>query len=195
MSAARPPRTPAPVDRPPLPAVAALLRLGAVIAYPTETVYGLGCLPERPAAIRRLLACKGRPADKGLILLAGAPEALQPWTAPLTDDDWARIADPTAPPTTWLVPAAAGVPALVRGRHPNVAVRISRHPLVAALTARLGRPIISTSANPAGQPPPPAAEALDPALRRRVDLVLGGTCGGGRPSRIVELASGRVVRP
>lgn len=178
-----------------LTAVAAVLRLGGLIAYPTDTVYGLGCLPDRPRAIRRLLALKGRPADKGLILLASEPAQLAPWTAPLTDADWARIADPAAPPTTWLVPAAPGVSPLVRGAHASVAVRLTRHALVAALTALLGQPIISTSANPAGQPPVRRAADLDPALRRGVDLVLAGACGPAtRPSRIRELASGRLLR-
>lgn len=171
------------------------LRQGGVIAYPTEAVYGLGCNPDDGAAVTRLLALKGRSAGKGLILVAAGFDQLRPYLAPLDD---ARLAPALAGwpgPYTWLIPAAAAVPPWLRGGHATLAVRVTAHPVTAALCRAFGGPLVSTSANPAGRPPARSALAVRRYFRGRLDRILTAPLGGQRrPSTITDLISGRVLR-
>ncbi len=167
---------------------------GGVIAYPTETLPGLGCQPDSDTAIRRLLQIKQRPADKGLILLASRLEQLQAWIAPLNAEQQKMLQAPADPPTTWLVPAAANSNELVRGKHDRIAVRITTHPVAIALCDRLGSAITSTSANLAGEPAATDIDSISPALAAQLDLVLTGPKGTGKPSRIRDLLTGQVLR-
>ena len=92
-------------------------------------------------------------------------------------------------------PATGRVPPWVRGAHAGVAVRCSAHPVVAALCRALGGPMVSTSANPAGAPPPRTLDAFDPHLRAAVDVIVGGDTGGlERPTPIRDARSGQVLR-
>ena len=159
---------------------AAVLRRGGVVAYPTEAVWGLGCDPFDEAAVLRLLAIKQRPVDKGVILIAGALdqfdglldwEALEPAQRQAVLDSWPG-------PNTWIVPTTARVPRWITGSHDGVAVRVSAHPDVIALCAAFGGPLVSTSANLAGEPPAFSREALDPRVAAEVDGVGTGETGG-----------------
>ena len=129
------------------------LRRGGIVAYPTEGVYGLGCDPADADAVGRLLGLKGRPAGKGLILIADRLDALIPWLAPLDDVTRARVVPSWPGPVTWLLPAAPHVPRAVRGDHDTLAVRVTAHPPAVALCAAWGGPLVSTSANRAGGEP------------------------------------------
>ena len=186
---------------PDLSTAVAALRRGGVIAYPTEAVWGLGCDPFDEAAVRRLLAIKQRPVDKGLILIAGT---LAQFDRLL---DWQRLppARRTAVlaswpgPNTWIVPATARVPDWVTGGHPGeqrgVAVRVSAHPVVVALCTAFGAPLVSTSANLSGQPPAFNRDALDPALLARIDAVAAGETGGlAAPTAIRDALTGTQLR-
>jgi L-threonylcarbamoyladenylate synthase len=170
---------------------------GGVIVYPTEAVWGLGCDPHDQAAVHRLLDIKQRTVDKGLILIAGAPGQLDGLL------DWERIpADRREEvfaswpgPHTWIVPATRRVPAWITGAHAGVAARVSAHPLVVALCARFGGPIVSTSANLAGAPPAFSRATLDPDLLARCDGVTEGETGGNAaPSTIRDASTGAVLR-
>ena len=176
---------------------AALLQRGGVIAYPTEAVWGLGCDPRDEAAVMRLLALKQRPVDKGLILIAGALaqfDGLLDWDALPTDRREAVYASWPGP-HTWIVPATGRVPYWITGAHDGVAVRVSAHPTVVALCAAFGGPLVSTSANPAGAPPPQALEAFDPVLLAGLDGVVAGSTGGlERPTVIRDARSGVALR-
>lgn len=178
-------------------AAASLLRRGAVVAYPTEAVWGLGCDPHDEAAVARLLAIKQRPVDKGLILVAADLDALRPWLD-LQALPAARLAEvvrdwPGA--HTWVMPAAAGAPRWITGAHDGIAVRVSAHPDVAALCRAFGGALVSTSANRAGRPPARARAELDPALLAGVDGVLAGQTGGlAQPTPIRVALDGRVLR-
>ena len=176
---------------------ATALRNGGVIAYPTEAVWGLGCDPFNEAAVTRLLAIKQRDVAKGLILIAGDRAQL----ANLLDwdrlpRDRADIVDASWPgPNTWIVPATARVPRRITGDHTGVAVRISAHPLVAALCENFGGPLVSTSANLSGQPPAFVRDQLDPALLTRLDGVSTGETGGlAAPTVIRDAATGATLR-
>lgn len=170
------------------------IRRGAVIAYPTEAVYGLGCNPLDGAAVRRLLAIKGRDVRKGVILIAADFEQLRPYLAPLSGEQLDRVTADWPGPVTWVLPAAPDLPAWLSGGRDTVAVRVTAHPLAADLCRAAGMPLVSTSANPSGRPP--ARTALQVRLRcPGVDRVLAGATGGRRrPTEIRDLASGRRLR-
>jgi L-threonylcarbamoyladenylate synthase len=170
------------------------IRGGAVVAYPTEAVYGLGCDPLNPMAVQRLLAIKRRPQHKGVILIAAAFEQLRPFVAPLRGARRQQVLAEWPGPVTWVLPAADGVPDWLSGGRGTLAVRVTAHPLAAALCRSAGMPLVSSSANAAGRPP--ARSSLQVRLRcPGVDVVLSGDTGGlRRPTQIRDLASGRQLR-
>ncbi|MFG6179289.1 L-threonylcarbamoyladenylate synthase [Halomonas sp. THAF12] len=176
----------------------AALRAGGVIAYPTEAVWGLGCDPDDAEALIRLLALKRRDPAKGVILVAADIDQLAPWLEGLDAERRATLSTPCDTPTTWLVPDNGRALALVRGEHDRVALRISTHPLVVELCRAFGGPIVSTSANRAGEPSAMSAEeirAIFGQAGEELDAVLDGPLGGhDRPSTIRDLVTGRVLR-
>ncbi|MDP6950780.1 MAG: Sua5/YciO/YrdC/YwlC family protein, partial [Arenicellales bacterium] len=118
-----------------------------MIAYPTEFCFGLGCDPLNQNAVRRILDLKHRPWDQGLIVVADHPQRLR-GLVDMTDPDQAAAPLASWPgPHTWLLPARAGVPSWLRGRHATVAVRVSAHPLVQRLCRDSGMALVSTSTN------------------------------------------------
>lgn len=172
------------------------LARGGIAAYPTEGVWGLGCDPDNPDALARLLALKQRPAGKGLILITYTFAALAPYLGELDSAIQARALATWPGPVTWLWPAAPGLDRRLRGDHDTVAVRVTAHPLAAALCQRFGGPIVSTSANLAGHRP--ARSALQARLRlgARIDVVVPGATGGlNGPTEIRDGRSGRILRP
>jgi len=176
---------------------ARILHRGGLVAYPTEAVWGLGCDPLDESAVARLLALKQRPVEKGLILIAGALaqfDGLLDWQALPTDRAEAVFASWPGP-HTWIVPATARVPRWITGMHDGVAVRVSAHPEVVALCAAFGGPLVSTSANPAGLPPPRDPKGFDPVLFARLDGVVEGRTGTlAAPTGIRDARDGRVLR-
>lgn len=173
----------------------AALREGGVIAYPTEAVWGLGCDPDNAQALARLLRLKRREPAKGVILVAAELEQLAPWLDGLPPQQRALLAEPQGQPTTWLVPDNGRAHELVRGEHDKVALRISEHPLVGELCRAFGGPLVSTSANRAGEASAMSAEAVQHTFGDELDGVLDGPLGGyTRPSTIRDLATGQVLR-
>jgi len=176
--------------------VAALQR-GGVLAYPTEAVWGLGCDPFDEAAVLRLLAIKQREVAKGLILVAADRaqfDGLLDWSA-LPPDRVAAVDASWPGPNTWIVPATARVPRWITGAHSGVAVRVSGHPVVIALCQAFGGPLVSTSANRAGEPPAFARGELDPQLLAQLDgCSLGETGGLSAPTAIRDALTGSVLR-
>jgi len=174
------------------------LRGGGVIAYPTEAVWGLGCDPFNEAAVLRLLRIKQRPVAKGLILIAASLaqlEELVDWSALGPDrSDVVRASWPG--PHTWVVPATPRVPGVITGVHTSVAVRVSAHGPVVALCEAFDGPLVSTSANRAGEPAATARDRLDPALLAQIDAVLTGEVGDRpTPSTIRDARTGAILRP
>ncbi len=172
------------------------LLAGGVVAYPTEAVYGLGCLPMEVDAIMRVLTIKNRSVEKGLILIGAEFEQLQSMVrmpgAALTR----RILASWPGPVTWLLPAAPGVPHWLTGGSGALAVRVTDHPLAAQLCRSCDSALVSTSANRAGRSPLMSALAVRRQLGREVDYVLAGPLGGrARPSEIRDGRTGKVIRP
>jgi len=169
---------------------------GGVIAYPTEAVFGLGCDPLNPEAVQNLLALKHRPMEKGLILIAADIAQLTPFITLLTTKAEAQLAETWPGPHTWLLPARTDTPRWIRGRHDTIAVRVTAHPIAAALCRATGHAIISTSANLAGKTP-----ASNPLRVRRyfpnaLDNILHGALGTETgPTPIRDLITKKLVRP
>lgn len=174
---------------------ASCIRAGGIIAYPTEAVFGLGCDPANPAAIKRLLELKQRAIRKGLILVASDWQQLAAWIKPLPLSARRRINQSWPGPTTWLLPAARDCPRWLTGEHDTLAVRVTAHPVVRRLCDIVDGAIVSTSANRSGQRP--ARSVLDTRLRfgTEIDFVLPGALGGQqRPTEIRDMASGQFIR-
>ena len=185
----------APVRRWQLAQAARHVNAGGIIAYPTEAVYGLGCDPRDGAAVQRLLALKQRPIAKGLILIAARFEDLQPYIATLPAETLSKVRKSWPGPVTWLLPARPEVPYWLRGSHAALAVRVTAHPLAAALCRACGGVLVSTSANISSRPPARTALAVRRSFGADIDYVLSGALGGlDRPTPIIDARSGRLVR-
>ncbi|MCS4236694.1 Sua5/YciO/YrdC/YwlC family protein [Stenotrophomonas sp. BIGb0135] len=174
-----------------------VLRAGGVIAYPTEAVWGLGCDPSHEAAVMTLLQIKQRPVEKGMILVAADLAQLEGWVRmdalPAECRDTVLASWPGA--NTWVLPAGNRAPRWITGDHSGIAVRVSAHPLVAALCRAWGGPLVSTSANLAGHPPARTRAALDPALLPLLAGLIDGDTGGlAQPTPIRDALSGQVLR-
>lgn len=173
------------------------LRDGAVAAYPTEAVYGLGCDPMNQTACGRLYQLKQRPSSRPLLLIGSSLEMLLPFMdrRGLSEPQWQRILASWPGPHTWIFPRSALVEDWVAGDHPGIALRWTAHPLAAALCTAFGGPLVSTSANPHGRAPARSAQEVQDYFGDRLDLVLDGPTGGqDRPSTIREALDGQLVR-
>ena len=166
---------------------------GGIIAYPTEGVFGLGCLPDDLGAVRRLLEIKQRDAGKGLILIASRVDQFDGWVS-LPDGLSIPAPDPTHP-VTWIVPPGPRAHPMLRGLHPGLAVRITSNPVAAAICDAVDSPITSTSANQSGKPTARNRFVLRRQFAQRVDYLVPGDCGpASGASEIRDLGSNRVLR-
>ncbi|MBT3347023.1 MAG: tRNA threonylcarbamoyladenosine biosynthesis protein RimN [Thiotrichales bacterium] len=169
---------------------------GAVFAYPTEAVYGLGCDPWNYAALSSLLELKQRSMSKGVILLATTKEQLAPFVSLKSNANWSKLeVGNDKKPTTWIVPASAECPVWIRGAHTTVAVRLTNFPPVVALCGAVGSALVSTSANRSGHPALKSALMVEAEFGLELDQIMVGNCGGSdRASEIIELNSGKRIR-
>src|SRR5712692_6031314 len=158
-----------------------ILRQGGVVAYATESCFGLGCDPRTPSAVKRLLRLKRRPVRKGLILIAADLDQLQPYCTEFPPEVLAAWPGPH----TWLLPAKKNAPRWIMGNHARIALRVTAHRQAAALCRGADMAIVSTSANRSGEVP---ARSYRETVRRfhgKVDYILPGHTGGSaRPSAI-----------
>ncbi|HEV7686785.1 MAG TPA: L-threonylcarbamoyladenylate synthase [Acidimicrobiia bacterium] len=175
----------------------AVLRRGGLVAFPTETVYGLGADAGNPAAVERLFAVKGRPRTHPVIIHLAEATAVKGWAAEVPQDAWA-LADAFWPgPLTLILPAAAHVPRGVTGGAATVGLRVPAQPLALELLAAFGGGIAAPSANRFGRVSPTTAAHVRADLGADVDQILdGGPCAVGVESTIVDLSRGtpRVLR-
>ncbi len=177
---------------------AAVLKSGGVVAFPTETVYGLGADALLPEGARRIYEAKGRPSDNPLIVHIAAWDALEKITETIPPK--ARtLADAFWPgPLTMILPKSAAVPYETTGGLETVAVRMPSHPVARALILASGGAIAAPSANTSGRPSPTLAEHVAADLDGRIPLILdGGPVGIGIESTIVDLTgeTPQILRP
>lgn len=171
-----------------------LLR-GGILAYPTEAVFGLGCDPDDPWAVQRLLALKQRSVEKGLILIAAEFDQLARYVSPLAPDRMEEILASWPGPSTWLLPASPHTPYWLTGDHDSLAVRVTAHPLARALCRAWGAPLVSTSANPGGKPPARSPLQVRRYFDDRIDRILTGALGDSqRPTSIRDGRTGNLLR-
>lgn len=172
------------------------LHSGGVIAYPTEAVWGLGCDPYDEEAVHKILSLKEREVEKGLIIVASGMEQLSSLLTPLAQEKIDLLSETWPGPVTWLIPDEENLyPSWVKGQFSSVAVRVSAHPLVAALCEKFGKPIISTSANKAGEPEIRSRLRIDEVFSDKLDYILDGELGDSdQPSQIRDLVSGTSIR-
>lgn len=177
---------------------AEVIRSGGLVAFPTETVYGLGANALDAAAVARIFEAKGRPANNPLIVhVAGAEETRR------LAAEWPEEAELLAArfwpgPLTLVLPKRDVVPDIVTAGGPTVAVRAPAHPVARALIAAAGAPIAAPSANRSTQVSPTTAAHVLRGLEGRIDLVLdGGSTPGGIESTVLALTGGtpRLLRP
>lgn len=173
-----------------------ILQQGGVIAYPTEAVWGLGCDPDNEQAVRRILAIKQRGVDKGLLLVASDRKQIAHLLQQLTgqQDDW--LSNTWPGPVTWLIPDPDDCyPPWIKGQHSSVAIRVSAHPVVQDLCRAFGKPVVSTSANLAGEPEIRSRLKLEQDFASKIDFIIEGELGGARtPSTIRDLVTGATLR-
>ncbi|GAB6194861.1 L-threonylcarbamoyladenylate synthase [Lysobacter xanthus] len=166
-----------------------VLRAGGLVAFPTETVYGLGAAARDATAVAKIFAAKGRPADHPLIVHVPSVEALARWASHVPDAAKRLAAAFWPGPLALVLPRAPGVPDAVTGGLDTVALRMPRHPVALALLQAFGDGVAAPSANRYGRVSPTLAEHVRDELGDRVDLVLdGGRCDVGVESTIVDLS-------
>lgn len=176
--------------RPDIARLRRYLAAGGIIAYPTESCYGLGCNPRNARAVAKILRLKGRPKSKGLILIGSEPALFARYLAE-APGDWPQY---WPGPTTLLLPASSRCPRWLTGRHRKLAVRVTAHPEAAQLCNALGMALVSTSANRSGKTMLRTATACRQQFGKHV-FVLDGRIGKRRrPSTIVDPDSGGVLR-
>jgi L-threonylcarbamoyladenylate synthase len=166
-----------------------LLRLGQVVAFPTDTVYGVGAHAFQVEAVAALYAAKNRPAAKAIPILVAQIEDMARVARPVPNVAW-ELAERFWPGgLTLVLPRAQKVPPIVTAGGDSVAVRCPDHSIPLALMNSLGAPLAATSANLSGQPSPTTARQVVLQLAGRVPLIIdGGECPGGVPSTVVDLS-------
>lgn len=167
--------------------IAEILRKDGVIAYPTDTLFGLGCLASRKKAVDRILQIKGRDPKKPMSILCADMEMLCRYTRHLDTPTFRLLKQMLPGPYTALLPASREVPRYLQNKQ-VVGLRIPDHPFCLGLTKLLGESIITTSANLSGQPTLTTAWELEEELGHALDLVVD--CGQplGVGSTIVDLS-------
>ena len=166
------------------PAVA-WLRAGNIVAYPTDTLYGLAVDPASDVAVRGLFQLKGREASAALPLVAASRAQVDAWCG--LSAAARRLADAFWPgPLSLICDAPTSIVAAVHAGRWTVAIRVPAHPVARALAAAWGAPLVATSANRSGEPAAQRASDLATVADDRVLVIDGGETAGGAPSTIVD---------
>lgn len=176
--------------------LANLIKQGKVVAYPTESVFGLGCDPNNESAVMQLLSLKQREVNKGLIVIAPTLDLLLPFidSTKLTDTHRQRLQKKYSRPTTWVVPAHPQVPYFLTGQFDSIAVRLCDHPIVTALCQHAKTAITSTSANLSGYPPCRTTEEVLVQFGEDFPVSTGIVGGVEQPSQIKDIFTEQIFR-
>ena len=170
------------------------LKNGKIIAYPTETVFGIGCDPYKKNSVDKIFQIKNRPLAKKFILIASSYEQLEGVIdmQKITDE----VLESWPGPNTWLVPPDKKLPKwLINSDNGLIAVRISEHIAIKEMCKRFGKPIISTSANLYNSTALKNCEEVERVFSKTIDyLVIGKTSSENKPSTIKNMLTGEIVR-
>lgn len=171
------------------------LKKGGLVAYPTESCYGLGCIPTLPKALNRLIHLKKRPQHKGMIVIGGGPAQFQPLLQKLPENIQTMLQNEWPAPKTFLLPAKSDVLPALRGKgRRKLAVRVPAHAGARRLCQTLNSPLVSTSCNKAGK----RACRTEREARRQFGRdvwIVGGRIGWQKsPSQIIDGETGVRLR-
>ena len=165
-----------------------ILMNGGIIAYPTDTVYGLGACSDNPKSVRRIYKVKNRPMDMPLPLLLADVSWIERLTISISDTACKLIDEFLPGALTLVVKKADSVPDLISGGKNTIAFRIPDHPVTIALINGIGRPLIGTSANLSGKPSALTADEVKSQFGDEIDYILDtGRCPGGIESTILDV--------
>lgn len=170
------------------------LRQGGIIAYPTESCFGLGCDPNNRNAVKKILRLKQRPQAKGVILIAASFKQLQHYAAPLTAAQLQQIHRSWPGPHTWLLPKSPDCPIWLTGQHEKIAVRVTAHRPAAMLCKGLATALVSTSANVSGGKAIRTARECHRRFGDQVVVVQGLAGKRRKPSTIQDIITGKIKR-
>ena len=171
----------------------AVLQASGIVAFPTETYYGLAVDPFNQAALSRLFSLKGRSSDKPVLLIVDNPTQLDSLVAEVPPPFTMLMEKFWPGPLTLVFPGAASLPELLTGHRGTIGVRVSSHPVARQLVRGFGRPITATSANFSGQPAAVAVSGVLDQLGSGVDSILdGGATPGGQGSTRLGYHEGQV---
>lgn len=171
------------------------LKRGGLVAYPTESCYGIGCLPRHARALNKLVHLKKRPQHKGMIVIGSEAAQLQPLLSKVPERTAIMLAAAWPAPKTFLLPLRATLPSMLRGkRRHKLAVRVPDHTGARRLCAVLDTPLVSTSCNRAGKRPCKSEREVRRQFGRDV-WVVGGRIGTRKaPSEIIDGETGLRLR-
>ena len=171
-----------------------VLRRGGIVAFPTETVYGLGAHAFDPVAVKKIFEAKGRPADNPLIVHIAEIDAIENVASRISDEAKLLMKAFWPGPFTLVLPKHPRIPLEVTAGTDTVAVRLPAHPIARELLRVTGFPIAAPSANLAGKPSPTEAMHVAEDLSGRIDLLLdGGRAGIGLESTVVDASGDKII--
>ncbi len=172
-----------------------LMHRGGVIAYPTEGVWGLGCLPESLSAVSKILKLKNRSWERGLILVGSSIKQFHPYLEGLPSAALDELNRVWPGPVTYLLPDNGYCPLWIKGKHLTVALRVTDHPTVRSICDRLESPMVSTSANPAGRIPARNGLQVRKYFPTGIDFFVPGELGSHTgASEVRDLLTGSIIR-
>ena len=185
-------------DRDEIERAAQVLRAGGLVAFPTETVYGLGADASNDDAVRKIFAAKGRPVDHPVIVHFPSANALSQWARSVPEEVCALAEAFWPGPLTLILRRSERVPDIVTGAQETVGVRVPGHRMALELLRAFGGAVAAPSANRFGRVSPTTAEHVRAELSDKVDMILdGGPCDVGLESTILDMSSAkpRLLRP
>lgn len=175
--------------------LADLLQRGGIVAYPTESVYGLGCDPFNRKAVQRLRQIKQRPVEQGFILLASDWQQIKHLTQAISDTSWQQIQKTWPGAVTWVFPASKHVPPWLIGADKTIALRVTEHPIAHTICRFFQGPIVSSSANLYDQPPARSYEDSKRIFGDLIDEIVPGQVGNlAKPTDIRDAISSKYLR-
>lgn len=165
-----------------------ILKMGGLVAFPTDTVYGLGSCATIPQAVEKVYEVKNRPKTMALPILVANESQISKFAEQVPPVAWRLIRRFMPGALTIVLTKSSLIPDIVTGGGTTVAIRIPAHPVPIALIEGLGAPVIGTSANLSGEPSPLTAEEVYAQIDDNVDLIIDdGRCPGGKESTVVDV--------
>lgn len=164
-----------------------MIRGGGVVLYPSDTIYGLGCDPFRAEAVERIFRIKGRPEEKGVLVLIPDESYLKSFCRKIPRDAAKLMRRFWPGPVTFLFPARSDLPELLKGRGDKIGLRLPLSRFLREWMGQIPGPLVSTSANLSGHPPPEDPAEIKQLFHDQVDLILEAGRLAGKPSSVVDL--------